>query len=153
MKDGNPTIKILQTLFERDLNKLIKEINAYKNQQNLWLAEKQVNNSAGNLCLHLIGNLNAFIGNQLGNSGYERKRTLEFSLKDVPVKELTEQIENTKTEVLKALNKLTEQDLAKPFPIPVFGEGMTTHFFLIHLVSHLTYHLGQISYHRRFVEE
>ena len=57
-------------IFERDLNQLIKEIELYKNEQNLWILDKDIKNSAGNLCLHLIDNLNHFIGAQLGNTGY-----------------------------------------------------------------------------------
>ena len=49
-------------IFKRDLNKLKTEIELYRDEHNLWLVDKEITNSAGNLCLHLIGNLNAFIG-------------------------------------------------------------------------------------------
>jgi len=29
---------------------------------------------------------------------------------------------------------------------------MTTEYFLLHLLGHLNYHLGQISYHRRLLD-
>ena len=65
-------------LFERDLNKLISEINSYKNEADLWIKTENIPNSAGNLCLHLLGNLNHYIGATLGDSGYVRKRDEEF---------------------------------------------------------------------------
>ncbi len=92
-----------------------------------------VKNSAGNLCLHICGNLQHFIGATLGNSGYIRKRDAEFSRKNVPVKELVDEIEITIKVVEKTLNELKEEELQKTFPINVFGYEMTTGFFLVHL--------------------
>lgn len=82
----------LRSLYSRDLNKLKTEIEAYQNEENLWKTDKNIANSAGNLTLHLVGNLNHFIGAQLGNTGYIRHRELEFSLKDIPQAELTEKL-------------------------------------------------------------
>ena len=110
-----------------------------------------VKNSAGNLCLHICGNLQHFIGATLGNSGYIRKRDAEFSRKNVPAKLLVDEIETTIKVVEKTLNELKEEDLQNTFPINVFGYEMTTGFFLVHLAGHLNYHLGQINYHRRLL--
>ena len=139
-------------LFKRDLIKLKGEIGLYKDEKNLWLVHKDITNSAGNLCLHLVGNLNAFIGTELGETGYVRKRDLEFSLKDIPRVELIRQVDDTIIMVENVLNKLTIKDLAKNFPIDVFKDKMTTEFFLVHLSTHLAYHLGQINYHRRLLD-
>ena len=59
----------LTTLFERDLQRLKTEIELYRIEENLWLVKDGIGNSAGNLCLHLIGNLSHFIGAMLGNTG------------------------------------------------------------------------------------
>jgi hypothetical protein len=85
----------LRSLFNRDLNKLKTEIEAYQKEENLWKIDKNIANSAGNLTLHLVGNINHFIGAQLGNTGYVRHRELEFSLNDVPRAELIEKLEAT----------------------------------------------------------
>ena len=139
-------------LFKRDLNKLIEEIDLYKNDTNLWKIDGLVSNSAGNLCLHLIGNLNHFIGAILGDTGYIRQRELEFSIKDVPKSELITQIKKTIEVVENTLNTLTVADLIKDYKVQVFKEAMTTEYFLIHLTMHLAYHLGQINYHRRLLD-
>ncbi|MEY8758285.1 DinB family protein [Chryseobacterium tongliaoense] len=142
----------LKSLYSRDLNKLKTEIESYQKEENIWKTDQNIANSAGNLCLHLVGNLNAFIGAELGNTGYIRQRDLEFSLKDVPRTELIEKITNTLTMVDSTLNQLTSEDLEKEYPRVVFENKMSTGYFLIHLITHLDYHLGQINYHRRLLD-
>lgn len=143
----------LKILFDRDLDKLKNELSNYKNESNLWVIKKGINNSAGNLALHIIGNLNHFIGAILGNSGYVRNRDVEFSQKDVPVSQMLQEIDEVKTTIYNTFEGLSEEELIKMYPINVFGFEMTSLFFLIHLHSHLTYHLGQINYHRRLIDK
>lgn len=142
----------LKTLFSRDLNKLKSEIASYKNEANLWIIDKNIANSAGNLCLHLIGNLNTYIGATLGGSNYIRNRELEFSLKDIPKQELINMIEATLILVSETLDKITDEQLNSEYPMLVFQEKTSTEFFLVHLTTHLAYHLGQINYHRRLLD-
>ena len=139
-------------LFKRDLGKLKVELDLYKNETDLWIATKDISNSAGNLCLHLVGNLNHFIGAVLGDSGYVRQRELEFSIKDIPKSELIRQINDTMLVVEKTLSNLTEDHLQKEYKRRVFEDTMTTEYFLVHLTTHLAYHLGQINYHRRLID-
>ncbi len=143
----------LKPLFSRDLNKLKQEIGAYNNEQRIWVTEGAISNSAGNLCLHLVGNLNHFIGKVLGGTGYIRNREAEFSLKGVPRQELVEMIEATITMVDSSLDKISPEQLSQEYPIQVFEKKMTIEFFLLHLCSHLSYHLGQVNYHRRLLDK
>jgi len=145
-------LSTLQEIFFRDINRLKSEMELYQNEADIWRIEKHISNSAGNLCLHLIGNLNAFIGAALGKTNYVRNRALEFSEKGVPRTELLNKIDETILVVNHSLQQLSEDDLKKDFPILVFEEKTTTEFFLVHLATHLTYHLGQINYHRRLLE-
>ena len=146
-------IQTLKTLFERDLKKLRTEIELYTHEERLWIIEKNISNSAGNLCLHLIGNLNTFIGAEIGKTNYVRNRPLEFSLRNIPKKELLQKIDDTITVVNNSLEKLSEEDLKKEYNILVFEEKTTTEYFLVHLAMHLAYHLGQINYHRRLLDK
>ncbi|MBL7702057.1 MAG: DinB family protein [Ferruginibacter sp.] len=143
----------LTELFERDLQRLKKEIELYKDEDNLWIVKEGINNTAGNLCLHLLGNLNYYIGATLGNTGYIRHRDDEFSLKNIPRQDLVLNIENCRLIIKSSLDKLEEQDLEKEFPVQVFEHKVTTLFMLMHLTTHLTYHLGQINYHRRLLDQ
>ena len=138
-------------IFERDLNKLKIEISSYEDESSLWLIEKEIKNSGGNLCLHLIGNLKQFIGNVIGKFEYTRNRDAEFGSKGVPKKELVSEIEETKEMVIASLKKLDENDFDKIYPVNVLSNNMKTGFFLVSLVGHLNYHLGQINYHRRII--
>ncbi len=142
----------LQVLFRRDLEKLKLEVSQYQHEQNLWKTDGNIINSAGNLCLHLVGNLNHFIGTILGSTGYVRQREREFSDKNVPRQELLRMVEETMTVVEQSLGKVSDKQLQKAYPIEVFGYPMTTEYFLIHLAMHLDYHLGQINYHRRLLD-
>ena len=144
--------EVLRTLFNRELTKLKKEVELYNHESNLWKIEKDIKNSGGNLCLHLIGNLNTYIGATLGNSGYIRDRDLEFSLKDISKAELIKKIEETIAVVDLTLSTVTEQQLKEEYPMLVLAEKTSTEFFLVHLATHLTYHLGQVNYHRRLID-
>lgn len=146
------SIKTLQSLFERDLTKLKLEIESYQDESKIWVIDKNILNSGGNLCLHLIGNINHFIGAQIGKTDYIRNRELEFSQKDVPRTLLIQKIEDTLAVVNQTLDTLDEADLETIYPLIVFEKEMTTDFFLVHLATHLAYHLGQINYHRRLLD-
>ncbi len=143
----------LSLLFERDLKKLLTEINLYKDEVNLWIIKEGISNSAGNLCLHLLGNLNHFIGATLGHTGYVRYRDDEFRLKNILRQDLAINIENCILILKKTLKDLPEEALGKDFPLEVFGKKDETQFILVHLATHLNYHLGQINYHRRLVDQ
>ncbi|MDP3148746.1 MAG: DUF1572 family protein [Ignavibacteria bacterium] len=145
-------IETLITLFNRDLNRLKSEIELYKNEKNIWLIEKNIANSAGNICLHLIGNLNWFIGAGLGKTNYVRHRELEFSTKDIPQTELIKKSDETIIVVKNSLRGLTDEELKNDYPLVVFDKKTSTEYFLLHLTTHLAYHLGQINYHRRLLD-
>jgi hypothetical protein len=145
-------IDTLKKIFRRDLEKLKQEISLYHDEKNLWVIDKNIANSAGNLCLHLVGNLNTYIGAEIGKSGYIRDRDLEFSQKNVLQQQLIKMVDDTITVVEYGLNKLNEDDLEKEYSLLVFKEKTSTGFFLIHLAVHLDYHLGQINYHRRLLD-
>jgi uncharacterized damage-inducible protein DinB len=144
-------IEVLKKIFKRDLNKLKHEIGQYKDEATLWLIREDISNSAGNLCLHLIGNLNMFISAEYGNTGYIRQRELEFSLKNVSRERLIEQIDQTIIDVVRSLDNISNEQLIGEYPQLVFKHKTTTEYFLIHLIAHFSYHLGQINYHRRLL--
>lgn len=145
--------EILSELYERDLIKLKSEIEEYADAADLWLLEGDIKNTAGNLTLHIVGNLKHFIGGVLGGSDYVRDRDREFSDREVPRADLVAAIDETRAIVKSSLERLTEADYSNTYPIDVFGKPMTTGFFLIHLATHLNYHLGQINYHRRILSK
>lgn len=143
----------LSNLFDRDLERLNLEISTYRNEDNLWQTEAGISNSAGNLCLHLLGNLNHFIGAVLGRTGYVRHRDDEFSLRNIPRQDLLLNIENCRLITGEILSGLTTGDMEKDYPLEFQGRILSTFHMLTHLLAHLNYHLGQINYHRRLLEK
>jgi uncharacterized damage-inducible protein DinB len=137
--------------YERDLRRLKDELNLYSNESDLWVVKNGISNSGGNLCLHLLGNLNHFIGATLGKSGYVRDRDSEFTLKNIPRAELNTRIDQTIEVVKSALENLSSEDFYADYPLLYNGNILKTQNMLLHLLSHLNYHLGQINYHRRLV--
>lgn len=146
-------VETFRKLFVRDLNKLKDEIKSYNNEQNIWKLDGKIANTAGNLCLHLVGNLNTYIGKELGGTGYVRNRDLEFSQKNVTQKELVQKIEQTIEVVDKCLANITDDILQQEYPLLVYEAKSTTGFMLGSLLAHLGYHLGQINYHRRLLDK
>lgn len=138
-------------LINRELTSLRDELLAYPDEADLWKVPKGVPNSAGNLALHLVGNLRFFIGTQLGATGYVRDRDGEFSKRGIPRAEIVRSIETTADEVTRTLATLDPSVLDKPFPVEIGGNRIQTGLWLQHLASHLAYHLGQVDYHRRMV--
>ena len=136
-------------IFQRELEKLRKEILAYEDETGLWLLAGEISNSAGTLTLHLVGNLQHFIGAVLGDSGYVRDRDAEFTAKNVPRQNLLDAIDKASKIVSQTFTKLDPGILSEKYQSPVRPEPVTVHFWLLHLISHFSYHLGQINYHRR----
>lgn len=141
----------LVEMLENDLGKLKNEINLYKDEKDIWKVKGEISNTAGNLCLHLLGNLNHIIGHLIGGSGYQRNRELEFSEKNVPRPELNKRIDALIELIKKSLPKVKDEDIYKTFPDKVSGKIREFGFALIYFTNHFNYHLGQINYHRRLI--
>jgi Protein of unknown function (DUF1572) len=144
-----PLSTTLSLLFERDLTLLKNELSLYKSEAAIWQIDRDVANSAGNLTLHLVGNLNTYIGAEIGKTSYVRDRPLEFSAKNIPRQQLLTMIDNTILVIKNALATMQEADFEQEYPLLVLAHKTSTEYFLVHLATHLTYHLGQVNYHRR----
>ncbi|HTI04693.1 MAG TPA: DinB family protein [Gemmatimonadales bacterium] len=141
----------LTNVITRELKALRREIESYPTDADLWEIPEGVANPGGNLALHLAGNLQYFVGNVLGKNGYVRNRDAEFASRDVPRADLLREIDNAISAVEDGMSKISEADLAKPYPEKVGGVTSSTGAFLAHFATHLAYHLGQVDYHRRML--
>lgn len=135
-------------IYLRDIQKLHDEITHYPTDESLWEVKEGISNSGGNLCLHLIGNLNHFIGAVLAKTGYVRNREAEFGTKGLSKHELLVMISETQAMLQLAFPMLTDAHLEKEYPVDFFGKR-TTAWYLNQFLLHFQYHLGQINYHRR----
>ena len=139
----------LLTTMPRELRAVKREIEAYPDDASLWRPIPGISNTGGNLALHLAGNLQHFFGSILGRDGYTRNREAEFARRDVPRAELLAGIDAAIASVERTLKGLTDDALEAPYPEPIAKRTLPTSVFLVHLATHLAYHLGQIDYHRR----
>ncbi len=144
-------LKDLIALYKRDLEKFVGELEAYPDEASIWVIAPDIKNPAGNLALHIVGNLNTFIGVNLGQTGYVRDRPAEFSSRDVPRAELVQMLRDTSSMIEQVLSKPDLAPLESIYPQEVLGYPMTHQYFLIHLYGHLSWHLGQVNYHRRLL--
>ncbi|NHA06642.1 DUF1572 family protein [Mucilaginibacter sp. HC2] len=143
---------VLAGFYERDLRKLIEEVNLFKNEEDLWRTQGTVKNPAGNLVLHLIGGLNHLIGKTLAKSGYVRNRDEEFSRKGVKREELVTGLEELILLINRTIKSLTPEQMDGEFPIFFDKPHTSVSYVLVQLMAHLNYHLGQVNYIRRVLE-
>ena len=134
----------------RELDNLHKDISAFTDENKLWVISGEIKNSPGNLCLHLLGNVNHFIGAMIGKNDYVRKRDEEFSIKNISRAKLLADITDTKAVVQKVLSSLDAAELQKDFPVEIIGKR-SIEYMLAFFLAHFTYHLGQINYSRRLI--
>src|SRR3984885_7046959 len=117
------TAEGLALLFSRDLTRLIQELEAFPTDETLWQRAPGVKNSAGNLVLHLEGNLRE----------YSRVRDQEFVLSGLSRDELVQRMERVKDLVVKVVSELSDDDLAASYPERVLEMMLSSHDFLVHL--------------------
>lgn len=144
-----PLAADLLVLLRRDLGALAREVNLFPDDATLWHTVPGVANSAGNLALHVAGNLRHFLGATLGGTGYRRDREAEFGRRSGTRTEVTAELRAALADVEAVLPRLPESVLTAPYPAAVTGVQPPTGRFLLHLAAHLAFHLGQAGYLRR----
>jgi uncharacterized damage-inducible protein DinB len=144
-------VRSVAAILDRDLQTLSREVEAYPDGRQLWQTVPGMTNTGGTLVLHLAGNLRHYIGAKLGGTGYVRDRAVEFSRRDVSRRDLLEEIEITRAEVARTLARLDDRSLPAEYPEIVGDSRLDTQEYLIHLLTHFAYHLGQLDIHRRIV--
>ncbi len=140
-------------IFLRDIAKLQEELKLYPDEATVWDLKRDVKNSAGTLALHIAGNLKHFIGATLGDTGYVRKRDREFSDRNISREQLIKGLDEALGVVKATLSALPDEKIMSAYPLDGFGigKGESTLFVLAALIAHLSYHLGQVNYHRRLI--
>ena len=124
-------------LFTRDLSKVRDEVNEFADEGSLWKDYPGINNCAGNLVLHICGNLQHFVGTTLGNTGYVRQRDQEFSRKSVSRDEMLQELDKTIHVVEETLQNLSNDVLNGNYPVPLGEQVLSTKQLLFHLLDPL----------------
>jgi uncharacterized damage-inducible protein DinB len=141
----------LAILLVRELATFERELALYPDDESLWKTTRGMANSAGNLALHVAGNLQHFVGAVLGVTGYARNRELEFGRRSGSREEVAAELQAASRVVREVLPALSEERLAAMYPEKLNGLAVRTDRFLMHLCAHAGYHLGQASTLRRIL--
>lgn len=141
----------VQTLLIRELDGLGREVGLFPDDRQLWVTPVGVSNSAGNLALHVAGNLQHFVGALLGGTGYVRDRDSEFATRTGTRAGIQQELLAATQAVESTLARMDTTVLQRPMPGAPNGLTIRTDLFLLHLVSHAAFHLGQAGYIRRIV--
>jgi uncharacterized damage-inducible protein DinB len=142
---------VVHAVLLRELAAVRRTVEAHPDDASLWAERPGLLNPGGTLVLHLAGNLQHYLGAVLGRSGYRRDRDAEFSRRNVSRAALLGEIEAARQAIERGMAVLSEETLAAPYPEQIAGRTVATGDFLVHLATHLAYHLGQLDYHRRVV--
>jgi len=140
-------------LLLRELAAFGREVEAFPDDAALWKTLPGTTNSAGNLALHVSGNLKHYVGAVLGHSGYVRNREAEFATRGGARGDVSRELREAAEVVARVLPGVSDAVLAAPFPEAVGGITPRCDRFLMHLATHLAFHLGQASYLRRILTQ
>lgn len=146
-----PLQQIIAATMARELRSVVDELKLYPDDRSVWAEPEGISNSAGTLALHLAGNIRNYVGAELGGEDYVRDREREFAARDLPRSLLIEEIQAAEATVKRALPQLPDARLDHYFSESIRHHQLQISDFLVHLAVHLSYHLGQINYHRRMV--
>ena len=135
------------TRYYQEAAKKILALVAPLSDEQLWTRPYPYGNSVGHLLLHLTGNLNFYIGAEIGGTGYVRNRPLEFTdpsrlPKDVVVRNFV----NAIATVAAVVEKQSEGDWAVPFAAKGMENAGNRFYAFLHCAGHLSHHTGQIMY-------
>ncbi|MBV6521471.1 MAG: hypothetical protein MNPFHGCM_01609 [Gemmatimonadaceae bacterium] len=111
--------------------------------EKLWWRPHEHSNSAGNLLLHLSGNVRQWIIGGIGGQPDVRKRNMEFATRGgAPAAQMLEMLSTTLREADSVLRGLTPSELAERRSIQ--GRETTVFEAIYHVVEHFSGHTAQI---------
>jgi hypothetical protein len=145
----NPFAADIALSLVRELEGFKRELALFADDESVWSTVPGVTNSAGNLALHVAGNVQHFIGTVLGSTGYVRNRDLEFGQRSGPRENVYAELDAAISVVRRVLPSLQNEQLEREFPEQLMGIRFRTSTFLVHLCAHAGFHLGQAGYLRR----
>ncbi len=114
-------------------------------EEDLWWRPNECSNSAGNLMLHLCGNLRQWIVSSVGGVAFDRDRDAEFAARGpIPKAALLANLEQVVGDVDTVLATVQEAGLLTRLKIQKYD--VTKMQAIYHVIEHFSYHLGQILY-------
>ena len=130
--------------FEKYLPRIVRCLQLLSEKE-IWWRPNTASNAAGNIVLHLCGNLRQWIISGLGGAPDMRARDTEFSERGpIPRRMLIKQLKTTVREACETIDRLSAETLLQDFSIQGFHvSGLVA---ILHVYEHFAYHAGQIAY-------
>lgn len=120
-------------------------------EDEIWYKLNENTNTVGNLVLHLAGNIRQYVISGIGSTPDNRERSLEFSSDKVADrKELLNKISITLIEANEVVHNLSYDQLSEEVLIQGFSHTRLS--ALMHVIEHLSYHVGQITYFTKYTK-
>ncbi|MEM8969956.1 MAG: DinB family protein [Bacteroidota bacterium] len=139
--------EVRRRIIEESVPRIKKCLNLL-NESQIWYRPNEQTVSAGNLVLHLMGNLRQWVLSGIDGQPDHRQRSQEFAEIDpVPTQKLICDLDSLMTEVDQALNRITSEALTEKRNVQGFEESVLS--ILIHVTEHFSYHTGQITYYTK----
>ena len=148
--DGGPALGVLGEEIARvavkELRQGCERVEACLNElttAQIWFRRNAVENSVGNLVLHIAGNVRQWIVGGVGGAPDARDRDWEFANREpFDAAELAERLRGAVDDALAVLNGLPPSTLLERRRIQVYD--VTVLHAVIHVLTHFSGHVGQI---------
>ncbi len=130
-----------------ELGSVVKEMAQSLDEEQFWRKPFTFGNSFGHLVLHLTGNLNYYIGAEIGKTGYVRDRPREFTETERrPKKDVMQRFDDAVKMVVKTIQEQKEEDWAKPYSAKGEEDAGNRWLLVLRCATHLHHHVGQMMY-------
>ncbi|MGO9240993.1 MAG: DinB family protein [Bryobacteraceae bacterium] len=127
----------------RQLEERIEACLGKLSDEQIWGRAGENSNAAGNLCLHLAGNVRQWILHGVGGAPDVRQRDAEFAARaGVARQELLKRLRETVAEACLTLQALPEARMTEMIRPQNFDLSVTE--AILHVVEHFAEHTGQI---------
>jgi len=131
-------------LAKQSLPRIVKCLQQLSEEE-IWWRPNSASNSAGNLVLHLCGNVRQWIISGLGGAEDVRQRDREFAEEGpIPRQVLVTQLRRTVRDACRVLARLSNDSISRKYEIQ--GFHVTGLDAVFHVTEHFGYHTGQIIY-------
>ena len=149
MTNLSPTISNAFSYYFQDFLERVQTLSADLSETEFWTNPYPYGNSIGHLVLHIMGNLNYYIGAQLAATGYVRDRDREFTESAPPTKAQTLQdLATTISTVIATLEKQQDGDWATAYIAAGVDDVPDRFSMFLRAAVHFHHHIGHMSYVR-----
>lgn len=132
--------------YQESAKKIHALVDPLSNDQ-IWTRPYPYGNSIGNLLLHLTGNLNYYLGAEMGGTGYVRNRPLEFDASSrIRKDELLRRFDEAIAVVVAVLQKQSDSDWSKSYSAKGLENIGDRFSVFVHCAGHIYHHTGQMMY-------